>query len=1107
MVAQKIYRILIACLYACMLVVFVSGCSGGGSGDQTDNGTLTSVAGVFVDIAAVPGPITAARVGEVVTLEDRKSHSSSNGPLSYSWSFSYKPAGSNAALQGASSATPSFVADVSGVYMLQLVVSAEGVSSQRAVTTVIVNNDNKPTGRFNHQGLSSNCVNCHNDDFNSIPSKGPVHIGASNACQTCHTPQGFNIIPAVDHQEVFGDCSQCHDGVTAIGKSVFHQPTEAECSDCHNTTAFLELNPDGSFDHTNIGRACSGCHNGTVAIGKTPSTVDNPQGTHPDTISECGYCHTTLTFTTPYPDHTGPDVVGHQCSECHGVSAQGEPLGHPVMAVDCEVCHSIVSFSLGIIPNDGIIQFDHSNVDSAVQRCDTCHDGNNSIHAIGKTLSVSQGGTHPDTTKDCSNCHNTETFVGGFQDHTGILNNCQTCHGVTASGKSPNHMPTNPNNTGTVNDEDCSHCHSLGTFTTGSYDHAGVTTGCEACHDNVISVGKLDNHIPTTQNCEVCHQPTDASFAQGTFSHSGITSNCSQCHDGVISTGKKVNHLPTSQDCSFCHVTTTIGGTRPFRDTLNFNHTGINSSCESCHNGNRNYVADGAIGKNSNHIPASNVCADCHNSTATGGFATSTFLSNVHPGIISGCEGCHNSPFLPTANGNPNVIKAASHLPTSQDCDVCHNNNAFKPSIFNHTGITGNCESCHDGGADNVAAGAIGKAQAPSPHPATTADCGSCHAIGNNFTDGSFDHTGIVNNCSACHGDNPTDTPVGPKKNIGHVPTTQDCSVCHVPGTFTTAVFSHVGIVDNCASCHDGNAAVGTVKPVSHLPTTQDCSLCHNTTAFAGARFDHTGIVDNCASCHDGATARGKTPPPNHVPTNDDCSTCHLTTGFIPGIFDHVGIVDNCQSCHNNVFAIGKSGTHVLTNQDCGVCHNTNTFVGAVFDHTGIVDNCESCHNGGTAIGKDAKTNPPHIATALDCHFCHTTATFVGGTWVHGPETNGVCDSCHNGTDARGLPASGHFITTAQCDSCHSTNSWAPASTYRHPNNIGYPGDHNSSVTCRSCHTSNNENITGFPDGTYGTSCAACHDRDYDAGEHRGTLFDNRDCGRSGCHRVSSRSW
>ena len=1099
MVAQKIYRILAVYLYACLLAVIVSGCSGGGSGDQA--GTSTVVAGSYVEIAAIPGPIIAARVGDVVVLDDTKSYAKSRGSLSYNWSFSYKPAGSHATLQGAATATPSFVADVSGVYMLQLVVSADGVTSQRAVTSVIVNNDNKPTGRFNHQGLSSNCVNCHNDDFSTIPGKPPNHIATSNACQTCHTPQGFSIIPFADHQEVAGDCSQCHDGITAIGKSEFHQPTEAECDSCHNTIAFLELNPDGSFDHSSIGRGCTGCHNGTVATGMTPDTDDIPPGTHPVTSSECGYCHTTVSFLNPYPDHTGPDVVGPgiTCDSCHVAdgtgSALGQSVGHPLTNVDCAACHSVVSFKMP----GGI--FNHSLVDPAVQPCESCHNDSTSINAPAKSSAVP---AHPVTNADCGSCHNTESFTPAFGvDHTGLVDNCQSCHGVTASGKSPNHMPTSPDNPGTVNDQDCGDCHTPGTFSTGTYDHAGVINGCNSCHNNVISVGKLPNHIPTSpdsQDCADCHNTTN--FADATFNHTGITSNCSQCHDGVISTGKVVNHLPTTQDCSFCHVTTTIGSSAaPFKDTLNFSHTGINSDCESCHNGNRNYVAVGAIGKIPDHIPAVNVCADCHSVTTTGGFATSTFLSNVHPGIVGGCEGCHTTRFIPN---NPNAVKKVSHLPTAQDCDTCHTNNSFIPSIFNHTGITGNCESCHDGSGNHVAAGALGKSPA---HPATTADCGSCHAIGNNFTDGTFDHTGIVNNCSSCHGDNPTDTPVGPMKNIGHVPTTQDCSVCHVPGTFTTAVFSHVGIVDNCASCHAGNAAVGTVKPGSHLPTTQDCSLCHNTTAFAGARFDHTGIVNNCASCHDGATARGKTPPPDHVPTSDDCHVCHLTTGFIPGTFDHAGIVNNCSSCHNNVFAIGKSGSHVLTNQDCGVCHNTTTFIGAVFDHTGIVDNCSSCH-GVTATGM----SNDHISTALDCHFCHTTATFVGGTWFHDASTANNCDSCHSPGNGATSKPNGHINTNEQCDVCHTTNGWAP-DIFRHSSQGNYPGDHRVNPGCTGCHKGSiggGINSDNYPNQLrYAPFCAGCHAGDFESeGDHiggrSGTIEQNKNCGQSGCHRVSS---
>ena len=216
-------------LSACVLAGFLAGCSGC-SGDQGegDATTTTSSAENFVEIAAVPGPIVAARVGDTVLLEDNASFARSSDALAYNWSFSHKPSGSHAVLQNADSSTPSFVADVRGVYMLQLVVSAEGNTSQRAISTVVVTHPSeRPTGPFNHPGLSSNCVNCHNDDFASIPGKSLDHIATSNTCQACHTPQGFDIIPFADHQEVFGNCSQCHNGVVAIGKSEFHTPTEA----------------------------------------------------------------------------------------------------------------------------------------------------------------------------------------------------------------------------------------------------------------------------------------------------------------------------------------------------------------------------------------------------------------------------------------------------------------------------------------------------------------------------------------------------------------------------------------------------------------------------------------------------------------------------------------------------------------------------------------------------------------------------------------------------------------------------------------------------------------------------------------------------------------
>ena len=1094
MLTARMPRTLTGFLAALMLAVLATGCGGGR--DEVSVPGSTPEAARLVEVVARVGPIVALRVGETAILSDHNSYTTLSEPLSFSWSLSAKPDGSNAVLRNATSQNPSFVADVKGTYAGQLVVRAGGSTSKRAIQLVVVTISPEPlTGPSNHQGLSSSCVNCHNDGFTTIGSKAGYHVGTSNMCESCHTPLGFSIVRSVDHQEVFGNCSGCHNGVSAIGKSEFHTPTNAECDDCHNTTSFLALAPDGSFDHTGISRSCSGCHNGTVSRGKTPTPP------HPDTNSECGFCHTTVSFLGAYPDHTGPLVVGPgiTCDSCHGVNAIGPPVGHPITNVDCATCHSIVSFNMGGV-------FNHRVVDPTIQSCESCHNETNSINALAKSAAVP---AHLATTTDCGSCHSTDSFTPVFGiDHTdpGILAaRCDSCHGntggpINASGKSPNHLPTI---------EDCKVCHTPGTFTTGTYDHAGVVSGCTSCHNDVISAGKPVDHIPTipdTQDCVDCHFST-VTFTGAVFSHAGVVNNCVSCHDGNISTGKPNNHIPTTQDCVVCHTTTD-----PFKPAQTFFHTGITGNCQSCHNGKPDYVAIGAIDKKPNHIPALNDCTVCHSASATtpGDFAPSaTFLTAVHDSITRGCEGCHTSQFLPLpTDPAANLIKDLNHLPTAQDCDVCHNVNGFTPTtMLAHFGITDNCVSCHDG--NFVALGARAKTASP-PHPETTADCAFCHNT-SAFADAFVDHSDpavLAARCDSCHG--VTATGKDAKINPPHVATTGDCRVCHVPGaTFAPAVFNHTGIVNNCASCHDGVTATGTSAKTNpaHIPiNNQDCSVCHTPTSFAEAWFDHQGITANCGSCHDGVTAPGKNN--DHVPTNGDCVDCHQTTGFLPASFDHVGIVDNCSSCHDSGFATPKKTSHVPTNQDCGVCHSPSGFIPATFDHTGIVNNCASCHDGTTAKGMiDAV--PAHIPTNLDCSSCHTTATFVGGTWTHNAGNAGNCDSCHDGNIATGkidaVPT--HLLTTIQCDLCHTTNGWAPTS-FSHDPRGEYPGDHRRDPGCNTCHGSPISATIPYRWTQYAPFCAACHANDFESeGKHiggkSGTVAQNRNCADSGCHRVS----
>ena len=1072
---QRRHQAQIGCVITLLLALFIAGCGGGdGSTPKTD---------VVLSVKADAGDIIGIRVDETANLDGSASSSTSSDSLTYAWSFTHKPqASKTAVLINPSSVSPSFVPDVIGTYMIQLVVTSAGISSQRAIAVVEASITNNFTGNRIHTSFSSQCSTCHDGrylDPNIIPGviapKAGGHIGTSNVCEACHTTFGFELVRFVDHREVFGSCSNCHNGTNAVGKSALHVSTNSECDVCHNTTSFLELDVNGNYDHTGITSGCVTCHNGKTAIGLNhdPDTFDKSN-------KDCVFCHNTTTFADAFPDHSTFKDTGTRCDSCHGSTAQGVKVDHPDMSasgVDCGSCHSVKQFSLGGV-------YDH-RVDASVLSCESCHNDNNSINARGKAAATNP--THIATTEDCGLCHGVGggNFALGILDHSGptvVGNRCDSCHGSTAVGKpSPNHMPTAL---------DCNACHTTGNFATGVFNHEPTVVDpvmCSSCHDGVITAGKHITHIPTVDDCRACHTNTTI-FTGATVDHSSITDNCSSCHDGTISKGKGVNHLPTIRDCFDCHTTTPltfIGG--------KFDHVGV-TTCATCHDG---VIAIDKSTK-TNHIPAKRECSQCHIDTSVpGGFAYSTFLSGVHPGLSSGCEGCHTAKYS-------SLIKAADHVPTIQDCHSCHSNVLFADkTFFTHAGISGNCESCHDG-SYFASANAMGKAQA-TVHPVTTADCGMCHGIGNNFKDGSFDHTGIVSGCSSCHGDGQGATP----KHPAHVTTTEDCSVCHVPGTFTTAVFNHTGIVDNCASCHDGSVATATIKSVTHLPTTDDCSACHNTTAFLGARFDHQGTVSNCTSCHDGIIALGK--DGNHVPTSEDCSVCHKTTGFIPGTFAHTGIVDNCQSCHDGSLAIGKSTAHVATNQDCGACHTIKGFIPATFDHGGVSNStrCDSCH-GVTATGMDAKTNPSHIPTGLDCRSCHTTATFIGGTWTHDASSIGTCNNCHSTTGgARAKPSTGHISTDMQCDVCHTVNAWTPT-TFKHDPQGNYPGDHRRAPVCSACHGNIVTTPFAYPTSKYQPFCAACHAGDFERkGSHiggsNGTVEQNKDCGGggNGCHRVS----
>jgi len=90
---------------------------------------------------ADPGPDTAiVKIGTTVRLDGSQSYDVDDDPITYSWTFASKPTSSEATLNGDTTPTPTFVADLQGTYVVQLVASDPWVASTPKTVSVSFNN-------------------------------------------------------------------------------------------------------------------------------------------------------------------------------------------------------------------------------------------------------------------------------------------------------------------------------------------------------------------------------------------------------------------------------------------------------------------------------------------------------------------------------------------------------------------------------------------------------------------------------------------------------------------------------------------------------------------------------------------------------------------------------------------------------------------------------------------------------------------------------------------------------------------------------------------------------------------------------------------------------
>jgi hypothetical protein len=138
-----------------------------------NNGHLDSKPSTVTITATNTPPIANAgtsqnvNVGATVNLDSSHSMDAEHDPLAFAWTFASVPAGSTAQLTGANTASPTFVADVAGTYVAQLVVS-DPYSSSSAVTVTIT-------------AASSITITLSPNPLNlSIGEAAPISVGISS---------------------------------------------------------------------------------------------------------------------------------------------------------------------------------------------------------------------------------------------------------------------------------------------------------------------------------------------------------------------------------------------------------------------------------------------------------------------------------------------------------------------------------------------------------------------------------------------------------------------------------------------------------------------------------------------------------------------------------------------------------------------------------------------------------------------------------------------------------------------------------------------------------------------------------------------------------------
>lgn len=214
-----------------------------------------------------------------------------------------------------------------------------------------------------YAGTPSDCVSCHQSDYNKTTDPNHKAAGFPTDCSICHSTAGWSP-SSFDHAKsgfpltgahkttlcvkchvnnnyttVPKDCYSCHksnyDGTTNPNHKAAGFPTT--CQICHNTSSWS----GATFDHSKTKFPLTGAHK------KTPCVKCHVNNVFAGTPTDCYSCHKAEYNGTTDPNHKSAGFPT-TCQTCHSTSSWAGasfshtwfPMRHGGANGVCKTCHT-----------------------------------------------------------------------------------------------------------------------------------------------------------------------------------------------------------------------------------------------------------------------------------------------------------------------------------------------------------------------------------------------------------------------------------------------------------------------------------------------------------------------------------------------------------------------------------------------------------------------------------------------------------------------------------------------------------------------------------------------------------------------------------------------